>query len=460
MRRFLVLLAACTNAPSGANPNAGLFRDFEDGKFDSAGHPLDAVVVAASAMCPNGTESIGTCTGELPAAARSGDLVASARIRVRAHGSGTVVTMSLLGDGDTVVGTRTLKASNLRTGWFDLPVAYHGDGSTLRASVVAAQGATVDLDYIEVFPKHFTLALAPGSGTFADTDRLQIELPLARKIDRVAIDGQDVTGHLTDLLVAGQATRTNTAYRSVVDVGVGDLAPARADVAELAVHAASTATRMELRKAAPACAFAGDASGKKVIITGFQPFPADATHENVSGVAVTALDPSALHGAQVMKLILPVEYDRAAAEVADAIARCQPDVAISFGQGGDEIALEETAYNLQDTGELSGGAPDNRGIVRAATPIDETAPATRDTQLPLDAIEKALVAAGEQPAHSTDPGRYVCNNVMFGDIGAMQALGAGRAGFIHLPYTTTFDDATRARFGGVVAAAIQAVVDN
>jgi hypothetical protein len=34
-----------------------------------------------------------------------------------------------------------------------------------------------------------------------------------------------------------------------------------------------------------------------------------------------------------------------------------------------------------------------------------------------------------------------------------------RAGFIHLPYTTEFDDATRARFGAIVAAAIQATVD-
>ena len=456
MRRLLVLLAACTSSPQSANPNADMFRDFQDGKFDAAGHPLDAVVVAGTDLCPHGTSA---CSGELPAAARSGDLVASARLRVTAHGSGDVLTLALLsGEAGTVVAKRTLKASNLRTGWFDLPLSYHGDGSSLRASITTAANASVELDYVEVFPKHFTLALAPGSGTFADSDHLQIEVPRGGKIDRVQVDGADA--HLADLIAAGKATRTDTAFRSLVDVGVGDLAPARGDIAELAVHAAGTAARMELRESAPACAFAGDAAGVKVLITGFQPFPADATHDNVSGVAVTALDPSVLHGARVMKLILPVEYDRAAAEVADAIARCTPDVTISFGQGGDEIALEQTAYNLQDTGELSGGAPDNRGVVRAATPIDDTAPATRDTQLPLDAIDKAIRALGEEPAHSTDPGRYVCNNVMFGDIGAMQALGAGRAGFIHLPYTTTFDDATRARFAAVVAAAIDATVAN
>ena len=94
--------------------------------------------------------------------------------------------------------------------------------------------------------------------------------------------------------------------------------------------------------------------------------------------------------------------------------------------------------------------PDNRGIIRAAVPIDEAAPATRDTLLPLDAIEQALVALGESPQHSRDPGRYICNNVMFADLGDAGT----RAGFIHLPYTTSFDDAARARFGNIVAAAV------
>jgi hypothetical protein len=47
---------------------------------------------------------------------------------------------------------------------------------------------------------------------------------------------------------------------------------------------------------------------------------------------------------------------------------------------------------------------------------------------------------------------------MFADIGAMELRG-GVGGFIHLPYTTEFDDAARARFGKVVEAAIQATVD-
>jgi pyroglutamyl-peptidase len=130
---------------------------------------------------------------------------------------------------------------------------------------------------------------------------------------------------------------------------------------------------------------------------------------------------------------------------------------ISFGQGGSAIALEEVAYNLQDTGEISGGVPDNRGVIRAAVPIDATAPPTRATLLPLDAIADALEAIGEAPRRSRDPGRYICNNTMFENLAAM--AGRGRAGFIHLPYTTTFDDDVRARYGKIVEAVVQAVVD-
>jgi pyrrolidone-carboxylate peptidase len=128
---------------------------------------------------------------------------------------------------------------------------------------------------------------------------------------------------------------------------------------------------------------------------------------------------------------------------------------ISFGQGGSSIALEQTAYNLQDTGEVSGGVPDNRGIIRAAALIDPSGPATRNTLLPLESIEAALVEIGEAPRYSDDPGRYICNNVMFADIGAMGPRG-GVAGFIHLPYEDTFDAATRERYGKVALAAVQA----
>jgi pyroglutamyl-peptidase len=466
-------LAGCATDPgmpdqAPVDPNAGLLRDFLDGKFDSAGHPLNSRVTEAEVMCANaGTPHDGVIrldkaceSNTFAGLEQAGQLVVNVRLSVVAHAaSGDIVRVALIGAGDTVIADQMLTTSRLRhSRWIDWPVSFNNDGNTpVTLRISPAAGATIDVDYAEVFPERFGLVLSPGSGPIADTDRLVFELPRSHTIDKVEADGMDITAQYQKLVTAGLVKKTTTTFRTLVDVGVADLLPMRMDVDEVKIHAGIETARLQLRKAAPPCAYEGDPAGMKVVVTGFQPFPADGTHENVSGVAVTNLDVTQLHGAQVMRVVMPVEYDRAASEVTDVIARCAPDLVISFGQGGGAIALEEVAYNLQDTGEVAGGVPDNRGIIRAAVPIDAAAPATRDTLLPLAAIEQALVGAGEEPQHSRDPGRYICNNVMFADIGAM--TGKGRGGFIHLPYTTSFDADTKARFAKVVQLAVQAAVD-
>jgi pyroglutamyl-peptidase len=378
---------------------------------------------------------------------------------VRAGAGGdAVVSAWVRRPSGEVLASASINRAQLRDGALDVPLAFASDGQPVMIQIVAASGATVDLDYVEVFTQRFGLVASPGSGIYADTDMLTFELPPQRALDKIMLDGADITPRLADLLSRGKATRTTTDYRTLFEVAVGDLAPERGSSSELELRAGLLAARMQLRREPPPCQFDGDARGPKILVTGFQPFPADGWHDNVAGVAVTALDPAQLSGVQVMRIVMPVEYDRAADEVTDAIARCAPDAVISFGQGGSEIALERTAYNLQDTGEVAGGVPDNRGVIRAGALIDEAAPATRDTLLPLDDIRRALEAAGETPAYSTDPGRYICNNVMFADVGAMAARG-GLGGFIHLPYTTDFDDATRARFANVVRVAVQTTAD-
>lgn len=292
---------------------------------------------------------------------------------------------------------------------------------------------------------------------FADGDPITIELSPGEAIERIDLDGADLTERFVELEAAGLVSRIDTGFRTLIELDPADLAPGRGEVAQLRVRAGGEAARIELRRAPVACAYVGDPDGVTVLVTGFQPFPADGWHDNVSAVAVGAIRPASLRGARVLRLILPVEYDHAAASVRDAIARCAPDVVISFGQGGGAIALEQTAYNLKDTGEVAGGVPDNRGTIAAALPIDAAADAERTSSLPLDAIDDALRGLGEEPVRSDDPGRYVCNNVFFTSTGA---IGAGRAGFIHLPYTSHFDDAAIARWRAVAEAAIQATVDD
>jgi len=296
------------------------------------------------------------------------------------------------------------------------------------------------------------LAIAPGSGVLADGDPIAFELPHGLALERLEADGVDLRPRLDLLLGDGRATRTHAGPRTIVEVRLGDLLPDRGEVTELRAQAAGGAARVQLRRAPAPPRYEGDPAGARVLVTGFQPFPTDCEHDNVSAVAVGALDPAALRGARVMRLVLPVEYDRAAAAIVEVIERCRPDVVIGFGQGGDAIALEEVAYNLQDGGGPGGGPADNRGAIRAGTRIAPAAPDTREARLPLAAIEDALAAMGEAPRRSRDPGRYICNDVMFAILGTA----APRAGFIHLPWTTAFDAAVRARFGRIVRAAVQA----
>lgn len=458
VKRLLPLLAlvGCADAPEATDPNEGLLRDFLDGKFDAAGHPLNAKVLEAETAC-GGQELRAACDFAVPDGAMGGELVVNARLRVTsAPPQGAIVKITMVATGGMELGSKTLTVSQLRgrQTWLDLSVNQNTSGNLAKVRIEPQQNARVELDYLEIFPKKFGLVVAPGSGVYADTDTLTFEVPQGRKLERLEVDAIDVLPRLDQLISQGKATRTTTSFRTLIEAKVGDLLPTRADVAELRVRTNAHASRVQLRKAVAPCNFEGDPAGTKVFITGFQPFPADGWHENVSEVAVTAMQPANVRGAQIMRLVLPVEYDLAPEAIVEVIERCQPDVVISFGQAGGSIALEQVAYNLQDTGEISGGAPDNRGVIRGAVEIDETAPATRATRLPLEAIEDALQAIGESPQMSTDPGRYVCNNTMFLNIGTGK-----RAGIIHLPYTTQFDDSVRARFAKVVEAAVQAAVD-
>jgi len=438
----VVALAGCTAAADTPEPRAndGMFRDFLDGKADGDGHPLNARITPADALCPEAPR-VTSCSGDLDGVAQRGELAVSARLRVDALGAGDEVVAIRVLDGDEVIAEDVLTVARVRElgAWTDAAISFHSDGSSRTVEVEALGGAEVALDYVEVFPKRFGLVLAPGSGVIADDDELSVEVPLGAVIDRVTLD---------DVELDVMWTRTDTAFRTIYRLRAGDLP--RRDVSQLRIRAAGEAARLELRRAPAPCTYEGDPTGTPMLVTGFHPFPADGWHDNVSERAVRAVRPWRLRGVKVMRVILPVEYDRAAAAVADVIARCAPAAVISFGQGGGSIALEQTAYNLQDTGEVAGGVPDNRGVIRAAAPIDPAAPAERASTLPLDAIARALEALGEHPVRSDDPGRYICNNVFFVGRGA-----SARAGFIHLPYTTSFDAATIARFRAVAEAAIR-----
>jgi len=221
---LLVLASACTVEPPtteivSQDPNAGLLRDFLDGKFDSAGHPVNARVTEAESLCPdagvphNGAIRLSnnkTCSGTLSGSEQNGDLVASMRLSIKAHpASGTIVSAAIVRTDGEIIANTTLTTSRLRDAtWVDLPMTWASSGQAVTVRIQPAPGAIVDVDYVEVFPERFGLVATPGSGTFSDTDHLVFELPKSRKLDRVELDGADITERLTQLIIDGKAKRT------------------------------------------------------------------------------------------------------------------------------------------------------------------------------------------------------------------------------------------------------------
>ncbi|MGE0872473.1 MAG: hypothetical protein AB7P03_28215 [Kofleriaceae bacterium] len=456
-----LMLGACSgdvpDLPDGED--SGLFDDFVgDGKYDESGHPLNSRVTDAAEICSSTTVA-GTlgvmCEGELEGSDQNNTLVVNARLRASSDlVAGELVRLTVLKAGQAVRSV-SLDAAALRGHWQHLSVEIsnreHPQPLQVRLELIAS--ASVEVEYFEVFPKVFGIVMAPGSGVYTDDQELSIELAPGKPL-LLQADGVDISSTLDALLASNIARQELTSFRRIVHVPIGMLLPDRPDVVELRALSNTLAARVQIRRTEPACLYEGSGA-RKVLVTGFQPFPANGRHDNVSGVAVSAMDPTRVIGAQVMRLVLPVEFNAAAAEVVSAIDRCQPDVIVSFGQGNWQLKLEQTAYNLKDTSEVAGGVPDNRGVISLADKITEGGSAERSTLLDLDAIETALRGVGEAPVRSIDPGRYVCNNVFYEAVGRSLATGK-RAGFIHLPYTTTFPDATRARFARAVEAAVTA----
>ncbi len=474
-RAALLLLLASAGCGASSDPpeppaedaRAGrtdLFRDFlDDGKRDAAGQPLNARRTDAADVCAGASGGIAritgraeACRGALAGAGLQGRLVLDLWVRARGYRPGALLEVDVRAGGVSKA-RGTLRNTGVRATnrWQSFSVGFDHDGSPLEVVVRGAGNGTVELDHLDLFPRTMGLVLGPGSGEFGDDDWIEIEHDKGRALT-LTVGTRDASEALAALVRSGAATDQRTDFRRLVRVRVRDLAlSTETGNLELHARAGGHAARMQVRRAAPPCEYEGPADGVPVLVTGFQPFPADGWHDNVSAVAVLAARPPA--GTKLLRLVLPVEYDRAPAEVASAIERCRPALVVSFGQGGSAIHLERTGYNLMDTSELSGGVPDNRGLVSAAAPIEAGAADSRATGLDLDRAASALSAIGEHGEPSDDPGRYVCNDVFFTELGALGRIG-GRGGFIHLPYTTDFDDATRARFGAVVEAIVASQV--
>src|SRR5688572_4381243 len=294
-------VAACqTGDPSAdaPSPNAGLLRDFtaDDGKFDSSGTPLNARVTEAERRCfRRGRDIAGVftvspaagpgeiCRGALDGGAQRGRMVVDVRLRATPTDRARPIATFRVWGSRGVLATQVLTPRAVRgDGWMSFPVVYRNLSDERVDLAVEYHGnGELELDAFEVFPRELDLAISPGSGEYAAGDWLTFELGLDEGALTVRANGADVTARLA----AG--FEETSEYRRLVHVPVDELLEGIPGAAEVEARTARGAARVQVRREPPACAFAGDGA-RKILVTAFQPFPADAWHENISSVALAA----------------------------------------------------------------------------------------------------------------------------------------------------------------------------
>lgn len=468
----------------------GLYHDFLDGKYDGAGHPLDAQVWEAEDGCAALTGELEQEGLGLHASTHPSGVVCSATstslgagrfvLNVRAlvtepvgpggcfcEADSPVLTVRVLDSAGNEVGREQVLRGAFETPNvyqnFRVPVLNNTEGP-VRFEVFWDGAVTARLDYVELFRARRGVFVAPGSDEIRPDGHFQVELrdPPEYAELHVACDGVDITPRLEELLASGDATRIDTEFRAQHSIPVAPLIepcplPARVMFHMVTGDWTRATSRVTILDQEPQCTFVDGTT--RVLLTGFEPFPADSTRDNSSEYAVTRFDPTSLSGVSVMPLVLPVEFDSAANLLASTISSCKPDIIVGFGQGRSIVDLERIAYNRKDSATFSGGIPDNRGVVEEGSRIIDGGEDELWTGLPVEVIRQRLDADGISVGFSDDPGRYVCNNLFYRLM--TEVKGTKRvAGFVHLPRIPHISESDAAMLQTVVLRVVEASVDS
>lgn len=164
----------------------------------------------------------------------------------------------------------------------------------------------------------------------------------------------------------------------------------------------------------------------KILVTSFGPF--GGRSRNASSLALNGLK-SRLPWLNTR--VLPVDSVVAPLRMTRALRKLRPDFVLMLGEaaGTTSIRLETTAWN-----ELDFRIPDIAGRLPVRAVIDPRRAASLVSTMPWEGVCERLAAAGHAVEISSDPGRFLCNQLLFHtlDVIGRKRIGA-RAGFIHLP---------------------------
>ena len=147
--------------------------------------------------------------------------------------------------------------------------------------------------------------------------------------------------------------------------------------------------------------------GKKILITGFEPFGQDTV--NASWEAVSRLE-DRIDGRAVTKFLVPTEFGVAAEKVLESARELRPDAILCVGQAGGRamVTPEMVAINLRDA-----SLEDNAGRKPWDEPAAPGGPAAYFASIPVRKIVDAVKEAGIPCKLSYSAGAYVCNDLFY-----------------------------------------------
>lgn len=164
-----------------------------------------------------------------------------------------------------------------------------------------------------------------------------------------------------------------------------------------------------------------------ILVTGFSSFPGVPVNPCEEVLAwIEQTYPSTV----LTVCLLPVSYARSATKLAQHIQANVPDVVIEFGVSNrsSDIRLESMGYNARNA-----GIPDVDGVHCAIQSIDQTLPynCVKETVWPVDLLYEYLKERSKIGITvSTNPGRYVCNNLYWE---TLHRFSETPSLFVHIP---------------------------
>lgn len=168
-----------------------------------------------------------------------------------------------------------------------------------------------------------------------------------------------------------------------------------------------------------------------VLLTGFGPFPGVPRNASAEVVEeLTHLCGTRFPDVSFAAATLPVDWREGPAALADLLSAHRPVVALHFGVSAraSGFVIEQHAYNETRRD------PDRAGRTAAHARLVRGDRVRRQATLPVQAVVRALERAGHPVLLSDDPGRYLCNAVLYHSLRhAVRASPRVRTGFVHLP---------------------------